>query len=146
MTHKVERSALVPYSTEEMYALVADIPRYGEFLNWCAGATVLSQEGDTVIASITIAFKGLKKTFTTRNRMQPFESISIKHVQGPFSHLEGIWRFTPLDEKASKIELDLHFDFDNRVVASLVGPVFSHISNSQVDAFRRRAQIIYGRR
>ena len=146
MTHKVERSALLPYSAAEMYALVADIPRYGEFLNWCSSAAVLSEEGDTVIASITIAFKGLKKTFVTRNRMRPFESIAIKHIQGPFSHLEGVWRFTPLDKHASKIELDLHFDFDSRIVASMVGPVFSHISNSQVDAFRRRAQVIYGKR
>lgn len=144
--HKVERSALVPYSVEEMYALVADIPRYGEFLSWCDTANVVSEQGDTVIASIMIAFKGLKKKFTTKNTMKPFESISMKHVEGPFRHLEGVWRFTPLDEKACKIELDLHFDFDSKVVAALVGPVFSHISNTQVDSFHKRAQLIYGKR
>lgn len=144
--HKVERSALVPYSAEEMYVLVADIPRYGEFLNWCDTASVISEQGDTVTASIMIAFKGLKRKFTTKNTMKPFESITMKHVEGPFRHLEGVWRFTPLDEKACKIELDLHFDFDSKVVAALVGPVFSHISNTQVDAFHKRAQLIYGKR
>ncbi len=144
--HKVERSALVPYSAEEMYALVADIPRYREFLNWCDAATVISEQGDTVTASIMILFKGLKKKFTTKNTMKPYESITMKHVEGPFRNLEGVWRFTPLDEHACKIELDLHFDFDSKVVAALVGPVFSHISNTQVDAFHKRAQLIYGNR
>ncbi len=144
--HKVERSALVAYSVEEMYALVADIERYHEFLNWCGGAKVLSEDGDTVIASITIVFKGLKKAFTTRNTMRPYESIAMHHMEGPFSHLEGVWRFTPLAERACKIELDLHFDFDSRLIASLVGPVFSHISNTQVEAFHHRAQLTYGKR
>ncbi len=144
--HRVERSALVPYSAEEMYALVADVERYGEFLNWCNSATVLSNEGEKVIASITIAFKGLKKKFTTRNTMKPYESITMKHLDGPFSHLEGVWRFTPLGAQACKIELDLHFDFNNKVIASLVAPVFTHISNTQVDAFHKRAQKIYGKR
>ncbi len=144
--HKIERSALVPYSAQEMYALVADIPRYREFLNWCDDANVITEEGDAVTASIKIAYKGLKKWFTTRNTMKPFESITMKHVEGPFRHLEGVWRFTALDETACKIELDLHFDFDNKVVAALVGPVFSHISNTQVDAFHKRAQLVYGKR
>ena len=146
MMHKVARSALVSYSAEEMYHLVADIPRYREFLSWCDSATVISEQDEIVVASITIAFKGLKKKFTTRNRMIPFESITMKHVEGPFSHLEGVWGFTPLDTQACKIALDLHFDFSSRLIASVVGPVFTHISNTQVDAFHKRAQLIYGKR
>ena len=140
---RVERSALVPYSAEQMYQLVADIPRYPEFLKWCGGTEILSSEGETLTASITIAFKGLHKSFTTCNRMRPHESISVQLVDGPFSYLEGSWLFIPLDDTASKIELDLSFDFSSRVLSKIVGPVFSQIANSQVEAFHRRAQQLY---
>ena len=127
-----------------MYRLVADIPRYPEFLRWCRDARIDSAENDIVIASITISFKGLDKTFTTRNTMHPEEGIDMQLVQGPFSQLEGRWRFTPLAEDASKIELDLCFAFRNAAVSRLVGPVFSYIANGQVDAFHRRARQLYG--
>ncbi len=129
-----------------MYALVADIPRYGEFLKWCGGARILSQEANILVASITIAYKGLHKTFTTRARMEPHRSINIELVEGPFSHLQGVWRFEALDERASKIELDMCFDFSNRLTAALVGRVFSIIVDGQVDAFTRRARELYGER
>ena len=127
-----------------MYRLVADIPRYPEFLRWCKDARIESEQDNTVIASITISFKGLDKTFTTRNTMHPEEGIDIRLVRGPFSELEGLWRFTPLAQDASKIELDLCFAFRNAAVSRLVGPVFSYIANGQVDAFHQRARQLYG--
>ena len=84
------------------------------------------------------------KWFTTRNRMLPDREIEMSLVEGPFSHLRGKWMFVPLAEDASKIELDMYFDFDSAVVRKLVSPVFSYIANHQVDAFHRRAQQIYG--
>lgn len=127
-----------------MYSLVADIPRYPEFLRWCADARIESAQGDTVVASITIAFKGLNRTFTTRNTMHPCKAIDVRLVRGPFSQLEGFWKFAALTEDASKIELDLCFAFRSSIVSKLVGPVFSQIANGQVDAFHRRARQLYG--
>ncbi|MDH3281203.1 MAG: type II toxin-antitoxin system RatA family toxin [Gammaproteobacteria bacterium] len=143
---EVKRSALVPYSADEMYALVADIPRYGEFLKWCRGTEVLSDEGGILVASVTIDYHGLHKTFTTRNQMEPCRAITMELVEGPFSHLQGVWRFEALDEQASKIELDMKFGFKNRVMAALVGKVFMIIADSQVDAFHKRAEELYGKR
>jgi ribosome-associated toxin RatA of RatAB toxin-antitoxin module len=144
MTHIVKRSALVPFSAQKMYELVADIPRYPEFLKWCSSAEVVDENEGEVIASLKISFKGLKKSFTTRNRMSPGHRIDMSLVAGPFSQLEGQWLFTALDDNASKIELAMNFDFDNVAVATLVGPVFSFIANHQVDAFNQRAQALYG--
>lgn len=140
----VNRSALVAYSAQQMFDLVADIPRYSEFLNWCSSAEILSQADEIVTASIAIDFKGLRRTFTTRNRNQAPVLIDMQLIDGPFRHLEGSWRFQPLDVDASKIELMLRFDFSNRVLQRAVGPVFTQIANQQVDAFHRRAQQVYG--
>lgn len=142
--HIIRRSALVPFSAEKMYNLVADIPRYPEFLKWCSDAAVIDEHDHEVIALVTINFKGLKKSFSTKNRMHPNQMIEMSLVHGPFSHLKGNWTFTALEESASKIELDMDFGFDNMIIEKLVGPVFSYIATHQVDAFQQRAQHLYG--
>lgn len=142
----IRKSALVPYSAEEMYALVADIESYGRFLPWCGGARIHDREPDAVTASIDIAYRGVRKTFTTRNRLIPGRQMELDLLDGPFRHLHGHWRFEPLDEHACKVSLDLNFDFSNRVLQMAVGPVFSSIAGSLVDNFRERAEALYGKR
>lgn len=144
MSHVVKRSAIVPFAAGRMYGLVADVPRYPEFLKWCSKASAVEEREGEVLASLEISFKGLKKKFTTLNRMTADRSIEMSLVKGPFSRLHGLWLFTPLGEDASKIELDISFDFDNPLVARVVGPLFSHIANHQVEAFHQRARALYG--
>ncbi len=143
----ISRNALVSYTTEEMYDLVADVESYAEFLPWCRSTTVLYREGEEVKASIEIAKGALNKSFTTLNRLQKNKMIEMRLVEGPFKHLEGFWRFESLkDNQACKISLDLDFDFENRLIAFAVGSVFNQIANSMVDAFCKRAVEVYGER
>jgi len=146
MATSVQRTALVPYTPREMFDLVSDIESYPQFLPWCSGARVLSREEDEVRASIDISKGALHKTFTTLNREQPGKMIEMRLVEGPFKRLEGFWRFDPLGEGACKVSLDLEFDFATPMLRMVVGPVFSQIANSLVDAFHRRAEEVYGKR
>ncbi len=142
--YKVNRSALLHYSARQMYDLVVDIERYPEFLNWCSSTRIVERSEHEVVASIDISFKGLHRSFTTRNRMDNGRSVRIELVDGPFRTLNGIWNFIELDEESCKIELDLEFDFSTAFLARIVGPVFSQIANRQLDAFQRRAVQVYG--
>ena len=141
----ISKSALIPYSADKMFALVDDINAYSEFLPWCRDSRELSRDDDEVQASIDIAYSGLHKSFTTRNRLQINKMIEMRLVEGPFRHLEGFWRFDALDENACKISLDLEFDFSSKLVSMAFGPVFSQIANSLVDAFTKRAVEKYGK-
>lgn len=141
----VSKSALVPYSAEEMYRLVADVESYPEFLPWCAGARVLTRDAEGLVAEIDMAFGGVRKTFTTRNTHHATR-IDIRLVRGPFSRLEGSWTFQQVAELGSRIGVDLEFDFANRLLALAVGPVFGTIANSLVDSFKKRARETYGSR
>lgn len=145
MTH-IRRSALVPYSSDEMYQLVVDVPHYADFLPWCGGARFLEEDGNNVTAQVDIAFKGVNKSFTTDNVLEPGRAIHMKLREGPFSTLEGTWTFTDLGEKASKIELDLDFSFSNPIVGKVIGPVFGAIADSMVEAFHKQARVVYGER
>lgn len=141
----ISKNALVAYSARQMFDLVNDIEAYADFLPWCGGTTVLSRDADEVVATIEIAHGSLRKAFTTRNRIQPGKMMEMRLEEGPFKRLEGFWRFEVLDTHASKVMLDLEFEFSNRIVAMAMGPVFSQIANSLVDAFCKRAVEVYGR-
>lgn len=143
---KIDRSALVPYTAEEMFALVSDIEAYPEFLPWCTDSQVLSHEHDEVRASISFAVGGLTRSFTTRNRHQLNKMIEMQLVEGPFSSLHGCWQFDSLGDAGCKISLHLDYDFASRMLGMVVGPVFSQISSTLVDSFQKRAVEVYGER
>ena len=140
----VEKSVLVEYSAERMHSLVNDVARYPDFLPWCSGAHVETRQDGVLCASLSIDYHGIKQSFKTENRSSPPQRIEIRLVSGPFRQLDGEWRFTPLAPEACKIEFRLHYEFSNRLLEKLVGPVFKHIANSLLDAFLRRAQQLYG--
>ena len=142
---RIQKSALVAYSAQQMYDLVADIEAYGEFLPWCGGASIQSRAPDSVTASILIAWRGVNKSFTTRNQLDPGRGMTLQLVDGPFKQLRGHWRFEPLDDSACKVTLDLEFEFSNRLLGMAVGPVFESIANSLVDSFHTRAKAVYGK-
>ena len=143
----VNKSVLIWYSPAEMYALVTQVDKYPEFLPWCDHAQVLATDADGVTAEVGIAFSGIRQTFTTRNTHVPDQKVGMKLVKGPFSQLEGEWRFLPVgngSERACRVELTLHYGFDNVALAALVGPVFARIASSMVGAFVARAEQVYG--
>jgi ribosome-associated toxin RatA of RatAB toxin-antitoxin module len=142
--YNINRSALVPYSNQKMFDLVNDVDNYQNFLPWCGGSEVLEQSEGASVASVTIAFKGIHKTFTTANILMRPAEIRLAMVDGPFSKLEGTWTFKALDENACKLSLDLDFDFSNRIVGAVIGPVFKIIADSMIDSFCKRAEQVYG--
>ena len=133
------RSAIVECSAETFYALVEDIESYPAFLPWCAAAEVRERGPTRTVATLTLAAKGLRRSFTTENANQPGRAIDMRLVEGPFKHFAAHWRFTPLQARACKIEFSLEYEFSSRVVAGLLGPLFSRMADSTVEAFTRRA-------
>jgi ribosome-associated toxin RatA of RatAB toxin-antitoxin module len=142
----VHKSVLIWYSAEEMFDLVTDVASYPEFLPWCDRASVAPDETG-MRAEIGIAFAGLHQTFKTHNEHVPGREVTMKLIEGPFSRLDGQWKFSPLggeQQRACKVELELHYGFDNATLSRLVGPVFDKIAGSMVEAFVKRAEQVYG--
>jgi ribosome-associated toxin RatA of RatAB toxin-antitoxin module len=143
----VHKSVLIWYSAEEMFGLVTDVARYPEFLPWCDHASVLALEPDGMKAEIGIAFSGIHQTFTTRNTHVAGREVKMKLVDGPFSNLDGSWKFHPLGQpgqRACTDSQDLHYTFKSAALDALVGPVFDKIAGNLVDAFVKRAEHTYG--
>ena len=142
----INKSALVPYSPAEMFALVDQVERYPEFLPWCSDARVVARRHDEVCATISLSKGGVDKSFTTCNRAQKNKMIEMRLEEGPFKHLQGFWRFDALGEHGCRVSLDLEFEFSSRMLGLVVGPVFNQVADSLVDSFQKRAVDVYGRR
>ncbi len=143
MTH-IQRSALLPYTAEQMYDLVNRVEHYPEFLPWCSETHVLEESEDAMRARLTVAKAGLRQSFTTHNALIPGRQIQMQLEDGPFSNLQGTWEFKPLSEQACKISLDLHFEYSGPIIRATLGPLFNHAANTLVDAFSQRAKELYG--
>ena len=136
---RIARSAIVECSAEAFYALVEDIEAYPAFLPWCAAAQVRERTPERTVATLTLAAKGLRQSFTTENTNQPGRAIDMRLLEGPFKRFAAHWSFTPLAADAAKVEFALEYEFSNRVVAALLNPVFSRLADDTVTAFARRA-------
>ena len=142
---KVSRSALVPYSAAQMYALVKDVESYPAFLPWCNDAEIHIRGEDFIEASLELHRGRISKKFRTRNQFQEDEWLGIELVGGPFRHMSGGWVFQQLGDAGSKVTLDLEFEFDKRATDVIFGRFFEHTCNSLVDSFTKRAAQIYAR-
>jgi ribosome-associated toxin RatA of RatAB toxin-antitoxin module len=138
----VKREALVAQPPGRLYALVNDIERYPAFLPWCTAARIDSKSEREIIATLTARRGPLQAQFTTRNTLVPQQSIEMTLVRGPFQTLEGLWRFIPLGDSGSRVELEMRFAFANPLTAAVFEPWFEQAASSMLDAFVAQARAV----
>jgi len=140
---RIERSALVTHSANDMYALVNDVESYPEFLRWCTHAEVHEQTEEFQLATLGVSVAGMEQRFMTRNTLDPGRCLSMQLEEGPFRSLSGEWRFQALSEEGSKVLLRLDFDFKPGLISSAFATGFRGIADHMVQEFVRRAERIY---
>ena len=142
-SHRERR--FVPYSSDEMFALVADIERYPEFIPWCAGARIRRREGDFVVADLRVRFGPFRETFTSRVSLTPPERIDVAYAHGPLSHMATHWRFTPAED-GTAIDFSIDCDFRSVLLRGLASRFFQEAAKRMAQAFEARAHRLYGGR
>ena|SRR3990167_9912329 len=138
----VHKSRISPFSCEKLYTLVNDVNHYSEFLPYCTKSFIHYQNADELEATLIISAAGISKSFTTHNHLQHNKMIEIRLVDGPFSHLEGFWRFNEHAD-GCLIVFDLEFEWSGGLFTRFLSPIFEQITDKMVDAFCDRAQDLY---
>ncbi len=141
---RIERSALVLHSAQSMFNLVNDVVRYPEFLPWCIDSNLVSDSETELVAGLTISKGGIKQSFTTRNKKQSPQWMSMELIDGPFKKLNGMFTFKALSGDACKVILELDFEVAGKILGLTLTPVFKQAANTMVDAFVKRADALYG--
>ena len=140
----LERSTLLKYSAQDMFTLVGDVEAYPQFLPGCVSARVEHVEGPQVRARLGFRVKGLSDSFATENRLDD-NRIHMRLLDGPFRQLDGHWLFLPLTDTACKVSLQLSLEFGNRLMEVTLAPWIDRAVNGVMDAFRLRADALYGK-
>ena len=139
----IRRSALVPYSTMQMFALVNDIEAYPVFLPWCRGARITSSDPHQLTATIEVAKGPVAKRFSTRNTLIQDQRIDMQLLDGPFRKLQGVWSFSEDPSGLCHISFALDFEYSSTLIAVTLGPLFEHAADRLVQSFCRRAEELY---
>ena len=140
----------VRHAAADMFALVADVERYPEFVPLCQALKVRrrmqSGEGVEVLtASMTVAYKMLSETFSSRVTLdRPRFTIMVEYLDGPFSHLDNRWRFQTLGPNQSEVDFFISYAFRSRTLGFVMGAVFDAAFRRFSEAFEQRADAIYG--
>jgi coenzyme Q-binding protein COQ10 len=140
--HHHERRAL-PYSQVQMYNLVADVRRYGEFLPWVAVVRIRSDNETEMLADLVVGFKSLRESFASRVIRHPHSKIEVDYLDGPMRHLHNQWLFEPTPTGCI-VDFTVDFSFRNRVFEALAGQFFDHALRKMTSAFIERADVLYG--
>ena len=139
----INETRALPYSAEQMFDLVADVGRYGEFLPWVAATRVRSDDGSEMIADMLVGFKSLREKFTSKVTKRP-ERIEVQYLDGPMRDLDNVWLFRPLGEHACEIDFLVSFSFRNALFEKLAGQYVDRAFRKMVAAFEARAEELYG--
>jgi coenzyme Q-binding protein COQ10 len=140
-THSEQR--VLPYTAEQLFALVADVERYPEFLPWCLGAHIHERRPDRIDAELVIGFRLLRERFISRVTLDPPRRIDVTYEQGPFEYLNSYWIFTPI-AGGCRIDFFVDFEFRSRLLKKVMGVVFGEAVRRMVGAFEKRACELYG--
>ena len=140
----------VRHRAEQMFALVADVEHYPEFVPLCKALKVRSRRMDgegreTLIAGMTVGYKLLRETFTSRVGLdKPRLKVAVEYIDGPFSHLENIWGFRDEPEiEGSRVSFFIDYEFKSRILGALMGSMFDRAFRMFSEAFETRAGKIY---
>lgn len=137
------------HTPEQMFALVADIERYPEFLPLCEALAVRSRrerdERTVLVADMTVGYKAIRETFSTQVLLKPDDkAIDVKYLDGPFKYLTNTWAFTPGTPSGCDVHFYIDYEFKSRMLGVLMGAMFDRAFRMFTDAFEKRADAIYG--
>lgn len=127
-----------------MFALVADVGRYGEFLPWVTATRIRSDSDSEMVADMIVGFKGLRETFTSKVAKRRPEHIRVDYLDGPLKYLNNDWTFRSDGQGGTLVEFCVDFAFKNRVFEMLAGQVFDRALRKMIGAFEARAAALYG--
>ena len=144
MTTSINRTALLSYSSQQMFNIVNDILSYPDYMDNCVGSEILKQNESSMVARLDLKKGFLQHSFTTHNILFEPERISMTLEKGPFSKFRGEWIFKELDKNSCKVSLDLEFEFSSFSVGLASNQLFTSVANNLVDALSTRAKEVYG--
>ncbi|MEM8826404.1 MAG: type II toxin-antitoxin system RatA family toxin [Pseudomonadota bacterium] len=134
----------LPYTPHQMFDLVADVGRYGEFLPWVVATRIRSKTDRELVADMIVGFKMIRETFTSRVLLERPHHLHVDYLDGPLKYLKNDWRFEADGQGGTDVHFCVDFEFRQKLFERLAGTFFHEAFRRMVAAFERRAADVYG--
>lgn len=137
---------ILPYTPAQMYALVADVERYPEFLPWCLDCRIKSKQRNVIMADLTVGYKIVRETFTSEVKLnERSRKIDVRYIKGPFKYLNNHWEFHPVSKGMCEVDFYIDFEFGSGLLQAMMGVFFNEAVRRMISAFEARAHDLYGK-
>ena len=140
---RYDESKILPYTSEQLFNLVADIEQYPEFVPWCKGIKVKDRKENHIVADLTAGNSFLSETYTSDVYLTPNTKIEVSQNEGPFKYLFNIWEFKDVED-GCELSFQIEFEFSSFIFQKAVESVFMEASTQMIEAFEERAEEVYG--
>ena len=138
----------VPFSCDQMFDLVADVPDYPEFIPWCEAIRVRKDDVEEgrgeLIADMIVRYKIFREKFRSKVYLdRENHVIHVDYIEGPFKRLQNVWKFEPQPEGGCIVDFHIDFEFKNMLLQAAAMQVFDKAFARMSDAFIGRARELY---
>jgi coenzyme Q-binding protein COQ10 len=141
-TMKLSEQIILPYSQDQLYALVADVERYAEFVPRWMGATV-RRDGPITYAEQTFGFGIFRYRFVSQVTFSPPHSVQVSSSDGPFHHLAIHWNVAPHQGDGCVVTLSTDFHLRSGVLQRMFENLGFQDAGWLLDVFEKRAHTLY---
>lgn len=135
---KFSEEKIIPYSAAQVFAVVADVASYPDFLPWCRGARVYNKKEASFDADVMIGFKLFRERFTSRVLLVENESLEVDYIRGPMKRLYNHWKFVAQDDGSCFVDFEVDFEFKNKMLEEMMGGLFEKACHRIMVAFEER--------
>ena len=136
---------IIRHHPRDLYLLVADVQSYPEFLPWCLAARIREMSAHDLTADLIIGFNMFRERFTSYVELDPDAlKINVAYAEGPFKYLSNKWMFHD-HPQGCEIEFYVDFEFNSRLLQSVIETLFTEAVKRMVRAFESRADALYGK-
>lgn len=142
-----EESRVVGYSPEQLFAVVAAVDLYQDFVPWCQKSTVLWQKDNAALeAELEVGFKFFVERYVSHVELKRPTLIKTSVSQSSlFEYLINIWEFKPGPTPGScNLHFSVSFQFRSPLYRQVANMFFEEVVSRLVSSFEDRCNTVYG--
>lgn len=132
----------LPFTPEQVYDVIADVENYPKFLPWCLACRIVRRYQDGFEADLSVGFKLIRETYRSRVVLSAPNMVDVKHIKGPFKHLETLWEIQPT-EGGSDVVFHIDFEFRSALLSKVMGGLFQEAAKKMASAFEARVRDLH---
>jgi coenzyme Q-binding protein COQ10 len=138
-----EEQKTLAYTADELFSVVADVKDYPSFVPWCAGARILRESAQEIVAELEIGFGPFRESFTSQVTLDRPRQLAVRAIEGgPLEHLTNTWSFTPAGER-TRVDLVVDFQFKSHLLDHVANNMFHQAATRTMDAFEWRVHMVH---